>query len=67
MANHCQGVLMVVRSSATPSDIARKARAEFDDKLLLGVVLNGIKAGSSGYGEYYSAYARPGENAKTSR
>jgi protein-tyrosine kinase len=62
MANHCDGVLMVVRSSATPSDVARKARAEFDDKLLLGVVLNGIKRGSSEYSRYYGAYGRPGEN-----
>jgi protein-tyrosine kinase len=67
MANHCDGVLMVVRSNATPSDMARKARVEFDDKLLLGVVLNGIKRGSSTYSEYYSAYARPGENAKVPR
>jgi protein-tyrosine kinase len=67
MSNHCDGVLMVVRSSATPADMARKARAEFDDKLLLGVVLNGIRHGSSTYSEYYGAYARPGENAKVSR
>jgi protein-tyrosine kinase len=67
MANHCDGVLMIVRSNATPFDMARKARAEFDDKLLLGVVLNGIKGGSSAYSEYYSAYARPGENAKVPR
>jgi protein-tyrosine kinase len=59
MANHCDGVLMVVRSSATPSDVARKARAEFDDKLLLGVVLNGVKGGSPAYSQYYGAYARP--------
>jgi protein-tyrosine kinase len=63
MANHCDGVLMVVRSDATPSDIARKARAEFDDKLLLGVVLNGIKRGSSEYSRYYGAYGRPGEKS----
>jgi len=56
MANHCDGVLMVVRSSATPSDMARKARAEFDDKLLLGVVLNGIKRSSSEYRQYYGVY-----------
>ena len=63
MANHCDGVLMVVRSDATPSDIARKARAEFDDKLLLGVVLNGIKRGSPEYSRYYGAYGRPGEKS----
>jgi protein-tyrosine kinase len=58
MANHCDGVLMVVRSNATPADIARKARAEFDDKLLLGVVLNGNKSGPAAY-TYYGAYGMP--------
>ena len=67
MSSHCEGVLMVVRSNVTPSNLARKARAEFDDRLLLGVVLNGSKENSSGYSEYYSAYARPGDNAKAPR
>jgi len=66
MANHCDGVLMVVRSNATPSDTARKARAEFDDKLLLGVVLNGVK-GFSAYSQYYGAYDRPGEKVQAPR
>ena len=64
MASHCDGVLMVVRSSATPSDMARKARAEFDDKLLLGVVLNGIKRGSSEYSQYYGVYAGADEKQR---
>ena len=60
MANYCDGVLMVVRSNATPFDIARKARQEFDEKSLIGVVLNGIAAGSSPYTQYYyGAYGRP--------
>jgi capsular exopolysaccharide synthesis family protein len=67
MANYCDGVLMVVRSNATPSDIARKARAEFDDKLLLGVVLNGIKGGSSAYSKYYNEYGRPDEKVEAPR
>jgi protein-tyrosine kinase len=67
IANHCDGVLMVVRSNATPYDMARKARAEFDDKLLLGVVLNGIKGSPSAYSQYYSAYDRPGEKAEVPR
>ena len=37
----CDGILMVVRSNVTPSDMARRAREEFPDKMLLGVVLNG--------------------------
>ena len=58
LANQCDGVLMVVRSNHTPADIALKARAEFDDKLLLGVVLNGIRGNSPAYSRYYSAYGR---------
>src|SRR5260370_24630044 len=41
VANSCDGILMVVRSNATPSDLARRAREEFPDKLLLGAVLSG--------------------------
>ena len=36
---------MVVRSAMTPADLARRAREEFPDKLLLGVVLNGAPSG----------------------
>jgi protein-tyrosine kinase len=32
LAKACDGVLMVVRSNATPSDVARKAREEFPDQ-----------------------------------
>jgi len=53
LANFCEGVLMVVRSNSTPSDLARKAREEFADKLLLGVVLNGIPADQLPHSRYY--------------
>jgi protein-tyrosine kinase len=53
LANFCDGVLMVVRSNATPSDLARRAREEFQDKLLLGVVLNGIPSGQLSQSNYY--------------
>src|SRR6266850_7380201 len=53
LANFCEGVLMVVRSNSTPSDLARKAREEFADKLLLGVVLNGIPADQLPQSRYY--------------
>jgi len=38
LANFCDGVLMVVRSNATPYDSAQKARQEFAGKTLVGVV-----------------------------
>jgi protein-tyrosine kinase len=47
LANYCDGVLMVVRSNATPFDAARKAHQEFAHKVLVGVVLNGVAADSS--------------------
>jgi len=67
LANYCDGVLMVVRSNATPFDIARKARQEFRDKHLVGVVLNGIEAGSSYTQYYYSAYGRPNGKGEAPR
>jgi capsular exopolysaccharide synthesis family protein len=67
MANHCDGVLMVVRSNVTPSDVARKARGEFDDKLMLGVVLNGHKHGRASYGDYYGTYGKPDEKRENRR
>jgi capsular exopolysaccharide synthesis family protein len=53
LAKACDGVLMVVRSNATPSDIARKAREEFPDQALVGVVLNGTTDEVVPYARYY--------------
>ena len=53
VATACDGVLMVVRSNVTPSNLARRAREEFPDKLLLGVVLNGIQPGGGERTKYY--------------
>src|SRR5438477_3090994 len=68
LANYCDGVVMVVRSNATPVDMARKASQEFRDKQLVGVVLNGIEADSSPYNQYYyGAYGRPDAKGATQR
>ncbi len=53
VAGCCDGILMVVRSNATPSDLARRAREEFPDKLLLGVVLNGASKDHARSKYYY--------------
>jgi capsular exopolysaccharide synthesis family protein len=58
LANYCDGVLMVVRSNATPFDVARKARQEFRDKHLIGVVLNGVSTESAYTQYYYATYGR---------
>jgi protein-tyrosine kinase len=53
LAKACDGVLMVVRSNATPSDAARRARNQFPDEQLVGVVLNGTHADDAPYAQYY--------------
>jgi protein-tyrosine kinase len=53
LAYYCDGVLLVVRSNATPVEAARKARQDFAERNVLGVVLNGIAPGSSPYSQYY--------------
>jgi capsular exopolysaccharide synthesis family protein len=60
IAGACDGILMVVRSAVTPADLARRAREEFPDKLLLGVVLNGsekLQRSKYYYGEAVSSPA----------
>jgi capsular exopolysaccharide synthesis family protein len=65
LANSCDGVLMVVRSNATPVEMARRARQEFPDKVLVGVVLNGTSAETGAYSRYYyDAYEKKGTEAK---
>jgi hypothetical protein len=52
---------MVVRSNATPFDMARKARQEFPDQALVGVVLNGTREDQMPYSRYYyDAYEKKG-------
>jgi protein-tyrosine kinase len=53
LAKLCDGVLMVVRSNSTPVDLARKARQEFPDEALIGVVLNGTSEDAMPYARYY--------------
>jgi len=53
LAKACDGVLMVVRSNSTPCDVARKAREEFPDQSLIGVVLNGTSDDAASYARYY--------------
>jgi protein-tyrosine kinase len=50
------GVLFVVRASATPSEASQKACKELRDAHLLGVVLNTAEE-SAGYNSYYSSTA----------
>jgi protein-tyrosine kinase len=66
LAKACDGVLIVVRSETTPSDVARKARQEFPDEALVGVILNGTNGDSAPYARYYyEAYQKKETTAKS--
>jgi len=64
LADMCDGVLFVVRAGCTDYELAEKATAEFRDKKLLGVVLNGV-AKEDNYGGYYYGYGSE-EDTKSS-
>ena len=55
LADLCDGVLFVVRAGVTDFEVAEKAVAEFQEKNLLGVVLNGAER-ETGYGQYHNRY-----------
>ncbi len=61
----CDGVLLVVSAGSTPFDLAQRARREFKNIPVLGVVLNRVEAGSTYVSYYYSAYAKPKVKATT--
>jgi len=65
MANETDGVLLVVRSNSTPTDAARRARQEFAERNVIGVVLNGITPELAPYMQYY--YAAYGRNGNSER
>ncbi len=54
LAKFCDGVLLVVRASTTPTEVAQRACQELKDKNLLGVVLNAVKKEDGSYGAYYA-------------
>jgi capsular exopolysaccharide synthesis family protein len=56
LANYCDGVLLVVRSNSTPVEAAKRARREFAERNVVGVVLNGINSELSPYSQYYYPY-----------
>jgi protein-tyrosine kinase len=65
LAKACDGVLMVVRSNSTPFDLARKARQEFPDQALIGVVLNGTGEDALPYARhYYESYQKKAQTTK---
>jgi capsular exopolysaccharide synthesis family protein len=60
IARLCDGILLVVAAATTPFDLAQRARQEFRNMPVLGVVLNRVEAGSTYVSYYYGAYGKPG-------
>jgi succinoglycan biosynthesis transport protein ExoP len=60
----CDGILLVVQAAKTPFDLAQRARNEFRNMPVLGVVLNRVEAGSTYVSYYYSGYSTPGATAQ---
>ena len=54
LADHCDGVLTVVRAAQTGFDSAQKSCQQLREKNLLGVALNCAEDGAA-YGSYYAA------------
>jgi protein-tyrosine kinase len=52
LAELCDGVLMVVKAGRTPFDTAQKGKKQFEQRHLLGVVLNDV-APQAAYSAYY--------------
>ncbi len=65
LADVCDGVLLVVQAASTPFDVAQKAREEFREKGLLGVVLNRVEPAESYVSYYYSYYHKQPSGKKT--
>ncbi len=64
LADICDGVLLVVQSAVTPLEAAQKARQEFVNKPLLGVVLNQVQAKEAASSYYYYYYGGYGKEMK---
>jgi protein-tyrosine kinase len=56
LAALCDGVLLVVRSASTPTNIAQKACQELKGRNVVGVVLNFIEESDVNGSHYYQSY-----------
>lgn len=64
LADHVDGVILVVRAASTPTLTAERACQELQGRNIVGVVLNAVEQ-SQGYGSYYHAgYGYGQEEAK---
>ncbi len=55
LAEMCDGVLLVVRANSTPFPLSQKGCQQFQEKQLVGAVLNRVSPGAT-YSAYYYGY-----------
>jgi capsular exopolysaccharide synthesis family protein len=56
LGDMCDGVLLIVRSGSTPSEVAQKACQELQGKNIVGVVLNAVEKSHLYESYYYESY-----------
>jgi succinoglycan biosynthesis transport protein ExoP len=65
LADHVDGVILVVRAASTPTIAAERACQELQRRNVLGVVLNAVEESQS-YGSYqFSGYGYVTDEAKS--
>lgn len=56
LADHCDGVLLIVRAGTTPTDLAQRAQQELRGRNIIGVVLNAMEKSHADQSYYYTGY-----------
>jgi protein-tyrosine kinase len=58
LAEHCDGLVVVVRAHTTPIAVAQKGVQELQGKKVVGVVLNGVEENALAYGSYHPTHGQ---------
>jgi protein-tyrosine kinase len=65
LADHVDGVILVVRAASTPTEAAARACQELQGRNVVGVVLNAVEQSQAYSSYYYAGYGYGQEEAKT--
>lgn len=58
LAEHCDGLVLVVRARRTPAAVLQKGLQELQGRKIVGVVLNVVEEEALAYSYYHSAYGK---------
>jgi capsular exopolysaccharide synthesis family protein len=65
LADHVDGVILVVRAASTPTEAAARACQELQGRNVVGVVLNAVEQSQAYNSYYYAGYGYGQEEAKS--